>query len=211
MARCRPAAGTTVVHAIHAWRGSTEHSDPRLPLLLLSSVDSVVGRRRNLSEAGAVGFAGVSAAWMPRPSPHGRLYGVPREPDRPGHPGDSSTRPTTRGSAVRRPTPLPHARSARCADSACAPAPRHSAAAACDGTPRTHPVAAAARTATPWMGLRRVLPGHTHPTSPQLPSAALAVDVASAGAGRSPAGPHSPNISGRGRMIRPPCPVALSC
>ncbi|MBA0283487.1 hypothetical protein D7Y44_20845 [Stenotrophomonas maltophilia] len=63
----------------------------------------------------------------------------------------------------------------------------------------------------PWMGLRRVLPGHTYPTSPQQPSAALDVDIASAGAGRSPADPHSPNISGRGRMIRPPCPVTLSC
>ncbi|WP_414488738.1 hypothetical protein, partial [Stenotrophomonas maltophilia] len=50
-----------MVPAIHAWRGSTERIDPRLPLLLLSSVDSVAGRRRNLSEAGAVGFGGAHA------------------------------------------------------------------------------------------------------------------------------------------------------
>ncbi|KAG1310838.1 hypothetical protein G6F62_014538 [Rhizopus arrhizus] len=86
---------------------------------------------------------------MPRPSPHGWVYGVPREPDRPGQLWDSCTRPTTRGLAVRRPTPRPHARSARCADSACARVPRRSAAGACCGTPRTRRAAAAARTASP--------------------------------------------------------------
>ncbi|PNY71176.1 hypothetical protein C1750_15605 [Stenotrophomonas pavanii] len=30
---------------------------------------------------GRVGFAGVSAAGMPRPSPQGWVYGVPREPN----------------------------------------------------------------------------------------------------------------------------------
>ena len=31
------------------------------------------GRSSHLSEGGRVGFAGVSAAWMPRPSPHGEV------------------------------------------------------------------------------------------------------------------------------------------
>ncbi|QGL99334.1 hypothetical protein FEO89_00635 [Stenotrophomonas maltophilia] len=42
------------------------------------------GRTQKLSEAGRGGFAGVSAAWMPRPSPHGRVHGVPRESIPPG-------------------------------------------------------------------------------------------------------------------------------
>ncbi|MFS2045147.1 hypothetical protein ACEN9Z_14065, partial [Stenotrophomonas geniculata] len=33
---------------------------------------------RKLSKDGMDGIAGVSAAWMPRPSPQGRVYGVPR-------------------------------------------------------------------------------------------------------------------------------------
>ncbi len=52
-------------------------------LLLLFFLSSVGGRRRDLSEAGGGGFAGVSAAWMPRPSPQGRVHGVPREPTAP--------------------------------------------------------------------------------------------------------------------------------
>ncbi|PJL10986.1 hypothetical protein B9Y66_18185 [Stenotrophomonas maltophilia] len=32
---------------------------------------------------GRVGFAGVSAAWMPRPSLQGRIHGVPRESNPP--------------------------------------------------------------------------------------------------------------------------------
>jgi len=60
--------------------------------------ESVWGR------AGGVG--GVSAAWMPRLSPHGRVYGVPANPTRPAHPQETSfqrpTHPPRRGSAVRR-------------------------------------------------------------------------------------------------------------
>jgi hypothetical protein len=41
----------------------------------------------------------VSAAWMPRPSPHGRVYGVPRDAHPPGQTHEFARRPTTRGSA----------------------------------------------------------------------------------------------------------------
>ncbi len=62
---------------------------------------------RNLSMAGWVGGAGVSAAWMPRPSPQGRVYGVPRpvstHPAKPRKPPFSGQpTPPRRGSAVRR-------------------------------------------------------------------------------------------------------------
>jgi len=63
---------------------------------------------RKLSEAGRGGFAGVSAAWMPRPSLQGRIHGVPREPTPPGQarllillPPYATNQPTaTRGCAV---------------------------------------------------------------------------------------------------------------
>ncbi len=42
------------------------------------------GRTRKLSEVGRGGFAGVSAPWMARLSPQGRVHGVPREPTPPG-------------------------------------------------------------------------------------------------------------------------------
>jgi hypothetical protein len=42
------------------------------------------GRTRKLSKAGRGGFAGVSAPWMARLSPQGRVHGVPREPTPPG-------------------------------------------------------------------------------------------------------------------------------
>ncbi|MBA0520497.1 hypothetical protein D7T59_13825 [Stenotrophomonas maltophilia] len=61
---------------------AVERSDP-LPLLLFF-FSSVGGRTRKPSEAGRGGFAGVSAAWMPRPSPQGRVHGVSREPTPPG-------------------------------------------------------------------------------------------------------------------------------
>ncbi|AYA91573.1 hypothetical protein PEM_12765, partial [Stenotrophomonas sp. Pemsol] len=48
---------------------------------------------------GRVGFAGVSAAWMPRPSLHGRTCGVPREPNPPGPPHDKLYATTPRGAA----------------------------------------------------------------------------------------------------------------
>ncbi|PSD14567.1 hypothetical protein C7E19_11905 [Stenotrophomonas maltophilia] len=34
--------------------------------------------------------AGVSAAWMPRPSLHGRIYGVPRNRTHPANPQEPS-------------------------------------------------------------------------------------------------------------------------
>jgi len=51
---------------IHAWRGSTRH--------------------RGIVEGGAVSDCGVSAAWMPRPSPQGWVYGVPAIRHRPAIP-----------------------------------------------------------------------------------------------------------------------------
>ena len=52
----------------------------QIPSRQPNALRSVTG---NLSEVGRVGFAGVSAAWMPRPSPQGWVYGVPREPTPP--------------------------------------------------------------------------------------------------------------------------------
>jgi len=64
-------------------------------LLLIFFFSSVGGRRRDLSEAGGGGFAGVSAAWMPRPSPHGRVHGVPREPTAPSQTKAFRDQPST--------------------------------------------------------------------------------------------------------------------
>ena len=60
-----------------------------------SFFSSVAGRRRDLSEAGGGGFAGVSAAWMPRPSPQGRVHGVPREPTAPSQTQAFRDQPST--------------------------------------------------------------------------------------------------------------------
>ncbi len=43
-------------------------------------------------EGGAVSDCGVSAAWMPRPSPHGRVYGVPAIRHRPAKPQTAQSR-----------------------------------------------------------------------------------------------------------------------
>ncbi len=53
---------------IHAWRGSI--------------------RSRKSVRGGAVSECGVSAAWMPRPSPHGWVYGVSRTPTPPRQPAE---------------------------------------------------------------------------------------------------------------------------
>ena len=47
-------------------------------------------RRSRKSVGGGVGpVAGVSAAWMPRPSPQGRVYGVPRNRTHPAIPQEA--------------------------------------------------------------------------------------------------------------------------
>ncbi|MRI43766.1 hypothetical protein D5301_16230 [Stenotrophomonas sp. MH181796] len=46
-------------------------------------------RHRETVEGGAVSDCGVSAAWMPRPSPQGRVYGVPAIRHRPAKPTES--------------------------------------------------------------------------------------------------------------------------
>ncbi|PJL05787.1 hypothetical protein B9Y85_08315 [Stenotrophomonas maltophilia] len=43
-------------------------------------------RSRRSVEGGVGPVAGVSAAWMPRPSPQGRVYGVPRHRTHPAIP-----------------------------------------------------------------------------------------------------------------------------
>ncbi|GEM_PF-2055340 len=54
-------------------------------LLLFALLSSIRGgRARKLSVAGRVGCAGVSAAWMPRPSPQGRVHGGPCATHPPG-------------------------------------------------------------------------------------------------------------------------------
>ena len=67
-----------------------------LPLLLPFSLDLPVVVRLPESVWGrAGGVGGVSAAWMPRLSPHGRVHGVPANPTRPAHPQEPSfQRPT---------------------------------------------------------------------------------------------------------------------
>src|SRR2546427_579505 len=72
-------------------------------LLFFAFLSSIRGgRARKLSVAGRVGCAGVSAAWMPRPSPQGRVHGVPCAAHPPGlnvgNPPLSATTP--RGFAV---------------------------------------------------------------------------------------------------------------
>ncbi len=46
-------------------------------------------RHRETVEGGAVSDCGVSAAWMPRPSPQGRVYGVPAIRHRPAQPTEN--------------------------------------------------------------------------------------------------------------------------
>ncbi|PJO53398.1 hypothetical protein CR156_15070 [Stenotrophomonas lactitubi] len=47
-------------------------------------------RSRKSVEGGAVSDCGVSAAWMPRPSPQGWVYGVPAIRHRPAIPRNAS-------------------------------------------------------------------------------------------------------------------------
>ncbi|MBA0272134.1 hypothetical protein D7U77_05730 [Stenotrophomonas maltophilia] len=46
----------------------------------------ISNRSRKTVEGGVGPVAGVSAAWMPRPSPHGRVYGVSRNRTHPAIP-----------------------------------------------------------------------------------------------------------------------------
>ncbi|OWQ75629.1 hypothetical protein CEE63_08120 [Stenotrophomonas maltophilia] len=55
---------------------------PRMAWIHDRSQDSV--------EGGVGPVAGVSAAWMPRPSPHGRVYGVSRHRIHPAIPQETS-------------------------------------------------------------------------------------------------------------------------
>ena len=68
--------------SIHAWRGSTcrPRSTPT------KSKSCHPDRLRRSVEGGVGPVAGVSAAWMPRPSPHGRVHGVPRNRTHPAIP-----------------------------------------------------------------------------------------------------------------------------
>ncbi|QGM01094.1 hypothetical protein FEO89_10210 [Stenotrophomonas maltophilia] len=47
-------------------------------------------RSREIVEGGVGPVAGVSAAWMPRPSPQGRVYGVSRHRTHPAIPQETS-------------------------------------------------------------------------------------------------------------------------
>ncbi len=67
------------VERSHAPIQASEARDP----LLLFLLSPVAGGHRKLSEGGRVGFAGVSAAWMRRPSLQGWIHGVSREPNPP--------------------------------------------------------------------------------------------------------------------------------
>ncbi len=72
---------------IHAWRGST--CRPRsTPTKGRPSKGRPCrsNRSRRTVEGGVGPVAGVSAAWMPRPSPQGWVYGVPRNRTHPAIP-----------------------------------------------------------------------------------------------------------------------------
>ena len=74
--------------------GSTRASAARDPLLLFFILFRGLARTEIVS--GRVGGGGgVSAAWMPRLSPHGWVHGVPANPTRPAHPQETRfQRPT---------------------------------------------------------------------------------------------------------------------
>ncbi len=52
--------------------------------------ESRSGRSQETVEGGVGQVVGVSAAWMPRPSPHGRVYGVPHNLAHPAYPQETS-------------------------------------------------------------------------------------------------------------------------
>src|SRR6185437_7053459 len=66
----------------HAWHGSA--CRPRSTPTKSRQCHS--NRSRKPVEGGVGPVAGVSAAWMPRPSPQGRVYGVPRNRTHPAIP-----------------------------------------------------------------------------------------------------------------------------
>ena len=73
---------------------------PRMAWIYASTKVDTHQQQLGIVEGGAVSDGGVSAAWMPRPSPHGWVYGVPAIRHRPAKPTDSAEPAVAVASAV---------------------------------------------------------------------------------------------------------------
>ncbi|QGM02405.1 hypothetical protein FEO89_17385 [Stenotrophomonas maltophilia] len=70
----------------HAWMLFDSSSKCSIPMEIHPRMAWIYCRSRRSVEGGVGPVAGVSAAWMPRPSPHGWVYGVSRNRTRPAIP-----------------------------------------------------------------------------------------------------------------------------
>ena len=77
--------GSSYRFEINEWIGC----HPRMAWIYASTKVDTHQQPREPVEGGVGPVAGVSAAWMPRPSPHGRVYGVPRNRTHPAIPQET--------------------------------------------------------------------------------------------------------------------------
>ncbi len=65
---------------------SSRACHPRMAWIYVSTKVDTHQQQQEPVEGGVGPVAGVSAAWMPRPSLHGRIHGVPRNRTHPASP-----------------------------------------------------------------------------------------------------------------------------
>ncbi|CAH0065905.1 conserved protein of unknown function [Stenotrophomonas maltophilia] len=70
----------------HAWILFDSNSKYSIPMEIHPRMAWIYDRSQKSVEGGVGPVAGVSAAWMPRPSPQGRVYGVSRNRTHPAIP-----------------------------------------------------------------------------------------------------------------------------
>jgi len=85
---------TNLIHARRGWMflpisKSSIGFHPCMAWIHVSTKVDTYQQRKSV-EGGVGPVAGVSAAWMPRPSPQGRVYGVPRNRTHPAIPQETS-------------------------------------------------------------------------------------------------------------------------
>ncbi|QGM11234.1 hypothetical protein FEO84_18660 [Stenotrophomonas maltophilia] len=73
----------------HAWMLFDSSSKYSIPMEIHPRMAWIYSRSRESVDGGVGPVAGVSAAWMPRPSPQGRVYGVSRNRTHPAYPQEA--------------------------------------------------------------------------------------------------------------------------